>query len=231
MLLSTLSSRSLVDLLFRETRINPGFAIQKFNRLIATGLLANDVIVKTCSGIPITQNKSSRLVWWIKDESEDGIAFHYPFFLNIHGLRNIFLIINSFFYILKWGFKHKEDKYIICDILNQSVCIGGLYAAKILGIKAIGLVTDMPGMIVEISNRNSLLARFRLWCSNRYLSFLSGFVFISEAANAVLNSNGKPYMIMEGIVDTVPHRETTTSVNQDSFIIMYAGGIFKQYGA
>ena len=163
---------------------------------------------------------------------EDGISFHYPFFVNIKALRRLCLTINTFFYVFFWGLGNRKNKCIICDVLNQSVCIGGLWAAKIVGIKTIGLVTDMPGMIVEIKDRTSLGARFRLWSNKQYLSLLSGYIFIAEAANEVLNLKGKPYMVMEGMVESVQNDDSIDiDIEDERFTILYAGGIFKQYGS
>lgn len=232
--ISTLSSKRLVDNLFQETKINPGFAIQKFNRLIATGLIDNGIQIRTCSGIPVSSKRSKKKIWWEKNEVEDGIQYHYPFFVNTKWLRKLCLIINTFFYVLLWGVGNKKEKVIICDVLNQSICIGALLASKLNGIKSVGLVTDMPGLIVEIKDRNSFMTRLSLWIDKKYISLLTGFIFVAEAANKVLNLRNKPYMVMEGMVDNViAEDESVNKENKqgDNFVILYAGGIFEQYGS
>lgn len=48
-----------------------------------------------------------------------------------------------------WGVSNKKNKVIVCDVLNISVCIGSLLANKIIGVKSVGIMTDMPGLMVS----------------------------------------------------------------------------------
>ena len=43
--LSALSSQRLIDGLYQQNKVDPGFAVQKFNRLLVSGLIENLVEV------------------------------------------------------------------------------------------------------------------------------------------------------------------------------------------
>ena len=51
--ISTLSSERLIRQLHEHTGINPGYAVQKFGRLLVKGLVANGLDVNTLSAIPV----------------------------------------------------------------------------------------------------------------------------------------------------------------------------------
>ncbi|WRK53687.1 hypothetical protein SD457_00650 [Coprobacillaceae bacterium CR2/5/TPMF4] len=40
--------------------------------------------------------------------------------------------------------KCKDNVFLIADCLNQSVSLGAVIASKILRIKSIGIITDLP---------------------------------------------------------------------------------------
>ena len=98
--ISALSSKSLIDEIHHITKDNPGFAVQKFSRLLVGGLIANgvDVVALTCP--PIFKNFTRKYFVNIKDETENGIIYHYMPFFNISIFRNICVFIYSFFYVL-----------------------------------------------------------------------------------------------------------------------------------
>ncbi|KAA2325167.1 hypothetical protein, partial [Bacteroides caccae] len=51
--LSALSSQRLIDGLYQQNKVDPGFAVQKFNRLLVSGLIENLVEVTVLSAPPV----------------------------------------------------------------------------------------------------------------------------------------------------------------------------------
>lgn len=224
--LSPLSSTSLVERIHQESGRDPGYAIQKFNRLMAQGLQANGASVIPLSAVPISTSKSSRLFWGAKKEKADGLEYHYIPFVNVKGIRQLCLFLYSFFYVLFWGIGKRKEKAIICDALSISICIGAQLATKLNGIRSVGILTDMPGMMVfGNGKKESIATKVNRWS----LSLYTHYVFLTEAMNPVVNTKNRPYIIVEGLCDS----STTLAADcrKDSpRIVMYAGSLHEKYG-
>ena len=61
--LSALSSQRLIDGLYQQNKVDPGFAVQKFNRLLVSGLIENLVEVTVLSAPPVGRHNSSKVLW------------------------------------------------------------------------------------------------------------------------------------------------------------------------
>lgn len=228
---SSLSSRRLVSQIFETYHINPGFAIQKFNRLLARGLVRNGCAVDTLSCMPIPPSAPKRF-YSEKREEEEGVRYNYISILNATGVRQLCLFLASFFYTIKWCVKTRGEKAVIYDALNISICIGSLWAAKLCGKKTVGILTDMPGILSSrMAKEGSLKGRFTVWVNKSYLKSFSSYVFMTQEANDVVNTKGRPYMIIDGFVDedeVIP--STNVKKNPRERIVLYAGGLHERLG-
>ena len=228
---SVLSSPKLIGELAKSSTRNPGYSVQKFHRLVATGLARNDVDVKTLTAPPIVSSTSRKRWWYLRDETFDGIHYHYIPFLNFTGLRQICLFVYSFFYTLFWGMGNRKEKCIVCDVLDISVCLGSVWASKIVGLRSVGIMTDMPGLMVSRSSEKAKekQAGFISRVNKSYLSSFTHYVFLTEQMNAVVNTKQRPYIVMEGLVDVdMPAPEP--SEKEIKRVILYAGGLHERYG-
>jgi glycosyltransferase involved in cell wall biosynthesis len=108
-----------------------------------------------------------------------------------------------------------------------------LLACKLTGTKAIGIVTDIPGMIFAKNTPKKGLNFFGL---HRKINFAtitrySGYLLLTRPMNSIVNPENKPYMVMEGLVDTeMGSRENLLTAKDPKRIIIYAGGLFEKYG-
>lgn len=223
---STLCSPEVVNGIFERTGRNPGFAVQKFNRLIAVGMHRAGADVSTLSAPPIVGGGS--LVCRLRSDTYEGIRFRYIPFLNLPVFRHLCLFLYSFFYILGWGLKGKKDKRVVCDVLNVSVCMGALLASKLTGLKSCGIMTDMPGLMAGESK--TLLRRTISAINRSYLSGFDYYVFLTEAMNEKVNKHHRPYIIMEGLVDADAQVAEVADPSERSKSIIYAGGLYEKYG-
>lgn len=205
------------------------YSIQKFHWLLLKGFLKNDVDVQAVSAIPVSSQNHKRKIWKIASEKEDRIHYKYIPFLNFPFIRQIGIFIYSFLYTLFWGMRERKEKRLICDVLNISVCLGGLIASKLIGLKSVGIVTDIPGFMV--GGAKSFLSNLITRINKSYLSSFDYYVFLTEQMNSVINIHKRPYIVMEGLVDVdmqiTPHAEWTSDMNRN---IIYAGGLYEQYG-
>ena len=96
--ISALSSKRNIENLHQKTRENPGFAVQKFNRLLVRGLIENKQSVIALSNPPITRSNTKSFIQPWKNEVEDNIRYKYIPFFNISFIKHICVFLYVFFY-------------------------------------------------------------------------------------------------------------------------------------
>lgn len=230
--LSALSSPKLVDELYNYNKKDPGFAVQKFNRLLASGLVKNEEEVTVLSAPPVGRHNSSKLFWHKGQEQDGDITYHYLTFINLPALRQLCLTLGTFCRTLFWAMsKPKKERVVVCDVLNASMGAAAILACKITGAQTIGVMTDMPGLMVrfETNQRMPLTTRMATclikWCFRNY----DKFVFLTEAMN-IVNEHHRPYIVMEGMSDGTMVEHNKPFDHKEVRTIMYAGGLHERYG-
>lgn len=229
--LASLSSKRVIEKISANTGLNPGYAVQKFSNLIVKGLIKNGVDTMALTSIPVNRRFSKKIFWRLSNETEEGIYYHYIPFINVPYIRHICLVVYTFFYVLLWGSTNKKDKFILMDVLNVSICTAAVLACKLNRLHCIGVVTDMPGLIVGASganskNKYSLASKV----SYRYLHSFDSYVLLTQQMNSIINKKNRPYIVMEGLCDSniQQNNENYCDINVKS--ILYAGGLHERYG-
>lgn len=220
------------DAIEKARKLNPSFssyAVQKFNRLVVEGLVQNGHHVHALSSFhfAVTGRFYKR-----KSEMENGVKYSYITTPNLKMLRYIWLILYSFFYVLFWGCYKRREKVLICDVLNISVCIGALAAARLVGLKRIGIMTDMPGLMVdrsESAEKGEKRSSFTVKMNKSFLSHFTHYVFLTEQMNDVVNIHHRPYIVMEGLVDADLVKQKIIE-KHNKRVVLYAGGLHERYG-
>lgn len=231
--ISTSSSEMLINQIHQETGCNPGYAMQKFNRLLIKGLIASDVTVSTLSNPPITRSVSSKFIIRLKKEEENSIQYQYVPILNIPIVKHLFVILYAFFFVLFWGIKDGRNKTIICDVLNVSVCLGALLATKINRVQSVGIVTDIYGLMVGTSkNRfNRFISCCAHYIHDLYVASYDKYILLTEQMNERVNPKGRPYMVMEALCDSSLQNQEPIPVHKaNPRTVLYAGGLYAKYG-
>lgn len=205
--------------LFGNVSKKPGQQVQKYHRLFAKGFVQNGCKVIMITALPVNWANSKKRRFSFEKELEQGIEYHYLSMYNIPVFKNVLVFLNSFIDISR---RSSEDTYIICDVLNQSVSLGALCAARIKGMRCIGIVTDLPDMLTV---KKTFMTRFNDWMLSKY----TDYVFLTEAMNDRINPKGKPYVVLEGHVDTALS-ERTPEERYRKFIVLYSGELSKKYG-
>lgn len=219
---SCLCSNQKYKSLFENVSCKPGQQVQKYHRVLIEGISKVDgVNVEALSALPITQQSSKK--FWFKKEIEqiDDIQYCYMPLLNVPILKHIFCFLSSFINVCR---RVREKPIIICDVLNLSAISGAVLAARLLGLKSVGIVTDLPTML---SSKKSLHVRL----NNLIIQCFKSYVFMTEQMNQVINLKQKPYRVIEGQVDlSMTMRKNDLTEKRFPRICLYAGGIQKIYG-
>ncbi|MBO7520306.1 MAG: glycosyltransferase [Clostridia bacterium] len=196
---------------------------QKYHGLLIKGLAANGAGIKCFSGLPVNRELTKKVFIREKDETENGVCFHYINTVNLPVLRQLSIFLGSFFGVLKN--KKQNDTYIICDCLNIANAYGMMLAAKLRKIPVATIVTDIPDMM----SQGGLARRI----NNRFFKSVDGFILLTEQMNSRINKKSKPHIVLEGHVDSSPaaiNAEEKEELISGKKVIIYAGGIQKEYG-
>ena len=208
--------------LFRGSAKIPGQQAQKFSRLMIKGLAGNNVETVALSGIPVTYTNCKKRFIGAKKHEKDGVLWHYPSVLNVRRIKNLWQMSAVFFKTA--GYCMKRDSAVVCDVLNASVSYGAALAARLMGRECIGVVTDLPHLMVTGNTK----AQTRL--IGKITDKCTGYVLLTQAMNGEVNKKGKPYAIIEGLCDTNVGNKPKKSDENAEKICMYAGLLDARYG-
>lgn len=234
--ISSLCSQKKFDSIFKHATQKPGQQVQKYHRLIVEGLAHHtEDNITTLSALPISRRTSKQLVFLLENESINTIQHVYIPFVNIPIIRHLCLWVYAFLYSFLWCFKNRQG-VVICDVLNITVSSAGLLAARMTGVKNIGIVTDIPGYMVEnnTSSVNFLTRHLRTIIAKINLVVVSCFgyyVFLTKQMNDLLCKDHRPFVVIEGQVDVNMVESNNLLENKhDKRVCLYAGSLHREYG-
>lgn len=231
--ISTLCSPKVLDKLFNTAIIKPGQAVQKFHRLLVEGFLKYPELctVDILSTLPVTTQSHSNKWWCINKEIWKGASIEYIPFLNFFIFKHFFVFIFSFFNVIKWRIRNRnEPRIIICDILNNVMVWSTFIACKLTSQKMIVLVTDLPEMMTGSNKKRNIFSKVLVSLSMYFLHRFDYYIILTEQMNAVVNPNNKPFLVMEGLVDDNIKKDIEIYQKDPKRILLYAGGIYRKYG-
>lgn len=230
MFVTNFSASAEIEKLREMTGQNPGYAIQKFSKLLSVGFIKNGVKVETLSIRAVSSKISKKKFWGINNCEENGVIFHHVPFLNLPFIRQFGIFVYSFFKILAWCMTERKEKVVFCDALTRSACIAALYACKLTGVKCVGIVTDMPGMVTKKLG-NKFIQNMVERINKDFIQDFDACVFMTKYVNEVLNKKNKPFIIMEGSVDESMKDVELNNIEKSSTRdIVYAGCIHERHG-
>jgi len=224
--LSSLCSVKEYERMFNLYGTTSSHASQKFNRLLVYGLRDSGCQIDTLTQRIILHGGMEDKVH--PDEQEAGICYHYlPRHAN-HKLNRLLTIWNTLRAIFKWHKEHPSG-IVICDIILGELSIAACVMAKLCGIKTIAIVTDVPAVRAGGGRKNlrGMPVMLKNWMISRY----SGYIFLTEAMNELLNPKHRPYVIVEGIVDeTVKDIRNTLEDKYPEKVCIMAGLLEDVFG-
>lgn len=224
----------LADLL-RDQPIKPAQQVQKFHRLLARGLATYVKKVTAMSVLP--HRPETQGVPRSVAESEQGIEYRYLSLRMIPLFSHGIVFLWSFWTCLRWNLSRRNfARCVISDVLDLSISSGALLASKLAGIPSIAIVTDIPddlhdGMSRAASPLRRILLRAYRALSTYFMERYDGYILLTEAMNGLVNPQGRPHLVMEGMVD--PGMEEVVNTLEGKYaerVIIYAGGLYTKYG-
>lgn len=221
---SCLMSERKIQRTFQNATDYDGFQVQKFHRLLVEGFKLNNCKVAALTVLPVTRNNTNKKVYLDETEKNNGIVYHYPMVINLPIIKHIFAIIASMFSFVSIAKKNK-DVVLIADCLNKSVALGSVLGAKIMKVPSVGIVTDLPDMLLGKKDR----------INNWIIRLYDQYILLTEQMNDYIISNithkQKPYSIVEGMVDVDMGKKSIPEYKKYSKkVCMYAGILDRKYG-
>ena len=206
--------------LFESSPHIPGQQAQKYNRLIIKGLAANGAEVRAVTARPVTGANCHSKFLLAQSIERKKVQYHYCSVLNIKGFKVIWQSLTAFFMVLLG-----DCDAVITDVLNASVAYGAVTAARLRKKPCIGIVTDLPELMVTGTNRKHIkLVR-------KVMQKCTGYVLLTEAMNGLVNPEHKPYVIVEALCDSkIKPQEAQNKSNDGKKKCMYAGLLDTRYG-
>lgn len=209
---STLIPQSLLD---EVLKVNPtGYVVapQKFHRNLVNGFMANGHKVKVLSYLPVE-------IAYCQTSLEEGVEYYFCKYKTKPGIKHIQIAKSVYNKIKNLIKESMKPDFIICDILNVSLCLGALLASKRFRIKIAAIVTDFLG--ISKYEDKGIIPRLASSFINQYISRFDAYVILTQQMNQVVNPYNKPYIVMEGLCDM---RVVTTKHQGNCKTIFYAGG-------
>lgn len=219
---TTMDKNDFTDL-FANSKNIPGQQGPKFNRLLIEGLAANGVTVHACTGRPVTRSSCNKNFLPAKKHIKSkNLIYLYSSVCNIPVVKNLWQMAAAYFAVIRDSRDRKNA--VVCDVLNASIAYGASLAAKHRKIPCIGIVTDLPELMVTGTKKGHI----RL--VERNIRNCTAYVLLTEAMNEKVNPKNKPYVIIEGLCDMqmqhLKKRQAQTEIKK----CIYAGLLDARYG-
>ena len=212
--------------MFAKYKSTSSHASQKFNRMMVDGFVKNG-----CKVDAITQRMVPSLdseEYKRQDETENGVCFHYLPCIKNKRINRIMTILKARKEVIKW---HKLHPYgvIACDIILGELSIAVLLSSVFHHLHTVAIVTDVPNIRAGENRRGIKAIPIRI--KNAIIQKYNGYIFLTEQMNQTLNKSYKPYVVIEGIVDShVMEKPNTLEDKHDKKVCMMAGLLENVFG-
>ena len=216
---------------------SPGQQAQKYNKLLARGISLCGRALLMLSAPPVPPGSKLFKLIRIDQTTDSGIDYKFLSVLDIPVIKNVYTYFQAKKEIKRIVKESSEEVCVVCDLLTLSASLGALKAAKSLGIRSCGIVTDLPGYLAGKPSSKRYAKMY-----GKAVALCGSFVLLTKHMAKALPVGDRPFVVIEGISTPVsgadslinaPASETSSSsgeVFSGNKYIFYAGGIEKAYG-
>lgn len=231
---SNTTSTKYFSCLYDDSFVKPGQQVQKFNEMLLRGFKEH-ARVRALSVPPATNKTIKKNYFKNLVEYENDILYDYVGFINFPVIKQMFVKWNAKRKIRNWIKDTKgSDRVIMCYALSPTLSSIALSMAKKYDIECMAIVTDIPELMNvsrESTSLKSFLYNIYSSSTSKMLTQYDSYVLLTEAMSDVVNPEGKPYIVIEGMVDS----DMGQSINDiedkyDPRVVIYAGALFEKYG-
>ena len=210
----------------------------KFHTLIQRGLVEHGCRVHSLVGRSITRQFHTGRWWPRRREavSDQLTVDHLPF-PNLPLVRQLWLALGMARGALAWRWRTRKaaTRLLVVDGAYVSAMSAVLPCLRGARLTRVGIFADLYSYMVDIDDasdrRVGAVYRAARRSVSASLAMLDAYVVLTEQMAQVLDTDGKPYMVMEGLVDSalVEHNPVPAE-RSDHPTVLYAGALRKEYG-
>ncbi|MBO5129818.1 MAG: glycosyltransferase [Oscillospiraceae bacterium] len=211
----------------------------KFHTLILNGMRTReDVNITSLVGRNVG-SRSHRGFFWPnrKERAADNLSYEHLSFINLPVAKHLMVGLGFFFKTRKWlQATRGKERAIVMDAAYVTAHPFVLAARGASGCHVSAIFCDLYEYMADVQDASStgkvsfLRRMVRKIAVNSYRK-LDSFILLTEQMNPVVNKLGKPYIVMEGLVDVNMQEMPNHLENKEPYkTVMYAGALRAQYG-
>ena len=220
--LSTLCSTSEYERMFQQHGTVLSHAGQKFGHLMLQGFEEHGCSVHALSQRVVESGGTEDL--FRPAETENGIHYTYLPRYSDKRINRLMTIVNASREILKWH-RAKPDGIVLCDIIAGELSLALRIVSLFSRIKTAALVMDVPTIRAGETRKGLKALPFKLKAA--LIAAYDGYIFLTEQMNVALNPKGKPYAVVEGIVDESVCKQSNSLVEKHPEKVFIMAGLLE----
>ena len=205
--------------LFEDKRLKSSEAVQKYHRIMAEGFALNGCEVISLGVVPANKNVRKKFISLLKGEL-NGVKYKHLRTINLSIIKQLLNAVGVYFNVLKYGGK---ESFVICDGLSYLASKAAVLACKLKRLKSVVIITDLPEFFAGTDEKT--VKRY-----NALFDKFTAYVVLTEKMIEKLGYISKPYVVLEGQVDSLENKMQKIHKKESKKVIMYAGTVQSQYG-
>jgi glycosyltransferase involved in cell wall biosynthesis len=209
-----------------------------FHSMIQRGLLENGCHVHSLVGRPVSHRFHRGRFWRrVRSNPEPGLSVDHLAFPNLRGIKQAWLAASFAVHAHRWERRTRgaTRRAMIVDGAYVSVMPGVLRSLRGSDVVALGLFADLYSYMADVTDASRrkvtpvhAVARRAVAASR---AMLDGYVVLTDLMADVVNPEGKPYIVMEGLVDVRDSQpEGKPPEKTPHPTVLYSGALRKEYG-
>ena len=216
---SNLCLPQVYENLFEDKRYKSSEAVQKYHRIMAEGFALNGCEVISLGAVPVNKNVRKKFIFLPKGEL-NGVEYKHLRTINLPIIKQLLNAVGIYFNVLKYGDK---ESFVICDGLSYLASKAAVLACKLKRLKSVVIITDLPEFFAGTDEKT--VKRY-----NALFDKFTAYVVLTEKMIEKLGYINKPYVVLEGQVDSLENKMQKIHKKESKKVIMYAGTVQSQYG-
>jgi len=193
--------------------------------------------VKAISEPPVASYPKSDCLFYRrnKDILSENLTIQYISLLNIFGLKTIIITLSIFFETIKFCLiRKRNESAIVLGYLSFYTLLPVMIVSKLFRFDVFAVVPDLPQYVNHYSKSSS---RIRLALNYIFEKLnklgegrLDGYILLTKYMNDLINTRKKPYIVIEGFVNSDEIQFNEKPLRRDNKIVMYAGTLHEKFG-
>ena len=230
----TVCSLERYETFLKICKQKPSVATLVFESALLDGLGLNGINVQVNSFPMIPTFPNSRTLYFggFSEKLSCGYSCRWMKTLNVPVLKQLARKIDARKVMRQWIKETDGDRVILCYSIPPFMTKDIIDFGKKHGVKTVVIVPDLPQNMYQNHKKNRIIYSIKslyLKAATRNQGGFDGYVYLTEAMSKVVAPD-KPYIIVEGILNSHSVSSIEDNTNSRCRSIMYAGQLHEKYG-